>query len=754
MATQGDFAEASSSVLSRVRYFRACDRCRSRKVKCDNAMPCNRCKSEGRECTFSQGVSKRLLNSESEQDQIVRKRTRKRKSPSPVVENQNQNEVTGHASHRDRQGRRRLRSDSLVLLADKTTHWFSSSEGAPRFAGSTSGMPLLETTRLQRRAKAKHPTESAWNYLALLLQVNNDSTQGLETALLEPEDRDDEEVEEEFFPGRTIELRNESSGSEAYMTVIEIIPVDLLVSLVTIFFDVVHPTWPILHQSTIYTWLTGWRDATFGALVVSMCMLASRYSSDPRVLAEPFNAASAGMHYHPLFKKLLDVDHHNDVYEIVALFYASQFFCMDNIPQPLGLSYFGMAFAFCVDSGFHRDLPRNCRVGPIVRELRNRIAWAIYCWDKLLGTICGRPAWIPLEDIDCELPHPYPFSDPLNSGDPLPLAVHEADIQYVETFTAFIGVSAVLNFTLRAVHHRPLYPSSAFLNRLAMRMVRQNTDEEALQEAADHLEDWRSQIPQGVKASMHPPDNAAWHSVAVTEVSSTEALVRLLIAARRLQLCQAEDSPGVHNARAPVIGIAKDMIAMYVQVGSNNQLHRCTSVTAYKILLAARLLIACHIGASAVDDQVMMNDCQRAVQASSVLLRILSNALPITFGASEVLDETSRICGVEVSPMDGVENPRGPMRQKAWYRSFKQNANALPDPAFTPSDPMGGSGQMAWPFTSPSDVAYGSSEVPFNHASVALQSAADDPPMAGAQNEAWDPLQMADFDWLFPSSQM
>jgi hypothetical protein len=60
------------------------------------------------------------------------------------------------------------------------------------------------------------------------------------------------------------------------------------------------------------------------------------------------------MHYHSLFQQLLAIEHRNRMYEVSALFYASQFFCTNNVPRPLAISYFSTAFSYCVDAGYHR----------------------------------------------------------------------------------------------------------------------------------------------------------------------------------------------------------------------------------------------------------------------------------------------------------------------------------------------------------------------------------------------------------------
>jgi hypothetical protein len=121
---------------------------------------------------------------------------------------------------------------------------------------------------------------------------------------------------------------------------------------------VIHPQWPILHIPTFFNNLESWSEPSFAALVVSMCMLASRYSQDPRVRADPgklalanldgasdhpeltkavcyldlttANPVTAGYHYFVLFRRLRDLCATGDnvVFSIQSLFFASQFHCV------------------------------------------------------------------------------------------------------------------------------------------------------------------------------------------------------------------------------------------------------------------------------------------------------------------------------------------------------------------------------------------------------------------------------------------
>ncbi|OCF32122.1 hypothetical protein I316_06278 [Kwoniella heveanensis BCC8398] len=586
-------------------------------------------------------------------------------------------------------------------------------------AGLEARRSMLNMKRTQNNnSSVQDPT---WEYLSRLLEISNphvsDSTLS-------------STVDDQFFPGRTQNVQGDNAPtSSAYQSVMNNIPRDLLVSLLNLFFKNIHPSWPVLHADYVFARLDSWGDATFGAMIVAMCMLASRYSIDPRVLQDQTDRRSAGMLYVPLFETLLSGGYRNDVYEVAALFFASLFFCTDNIPQPRALKYFATAYAFCIDAGFHRDLPMSCPVEPHEREMRNRIAWALYCYDKFLSTICGRHPWLPLGDIDCDIPQHYPALSGLASHSTLP------DAQHTETFNGLIGVSAVLNYALKAVCHRPLYPNSPFLDQLAMRMAKQNTDEEALDEVIDHLGTWKRQLP----------NRSGRVSVAGEQIATTELVVRLLVSARRLQLAQANNDMNVHQYRPPVVSVAKELINVYVQLGAHNCLHQCSSLDAYKLLLAARLLIACHLGADTAHDEGLKSQCQSALHAAALLLQMLVAMNPVVLGSAEVLFETCRVYQVDIGVPDGFNLFDSPIGSKPWYQPFGRHA---PGRSLSPSSRFGTSQSFEQASSSTSENTAAStfhSMVRETHERLATLGESELPDLEYTLDS-----QIADLDWLFP----
>lgn len=85
-------------------------------------------------------------------------------------------------------------------------------------------------------------------------------------------------------------------------------PYDLIPSLVTLYFAHVNPFLPLLHRPTFERGITRGlhlTDSYFGATVLLVCALGSKYSDDPRVFVEGSNSTrSAGWHWYEQVRNL------------------------------------------------------------------------------------------------------------------------------------------------------------------------------------------------------------------------------------------------------------------------------------------------------------------------------------------------------------------------------------------------------------------------------------------------------------------
>lgn len=154
--------------------------------------------------------------------------------------------------------------------------------------------------------------------------------------------------------------------------------------LLRVFFNTVHPVWPILHVPSFFADLYQWDSHSFAALVVSMCMLASRYVDDPRVRRDPGtshirywtnakeNPATAGLGYYGLFCRLIDHAIHSDnvIYAIQSRFFGSMFHSVDNVPHPVAQGLVADALSRSLDGGLHRSVASSVLGSSILREIR------------------------------------------------------------------------------------------------------------------------------------------------------------------------------------------------------------------------------------------------------------------------------------------------------------------------------------------------------------------------------------------------
>lgn len=163
--------------------------------------------------------------------------------------------------------------------------------------------------------------------------------------------------------------------------------------LLRVFFTVVHPVWPILHVPSFFADLYRWDSHSFAALVVSMCMLATRYVNDPRVRSDPGmfaflvptdasdNPATAGLGYYDLFCRLIDHAIHSDnvIYAIQSRLFGSMFHSVDNVPHPVAQGLVADALSRSLDGGLHRAVSASVLESSILREVRAVSAWFSFC---------------------------------------------------------------------------------------------------------------------------------------------------------------------------------------------------------------------------------------------------------------------------------------------------------------------------------------------------------------------------------------
>ncbi|KAK0215761.1 fungal-specific transcription factor domain-containing protein [Armillaria fumosa] len=181
---------------------------------------------------------------------------------------------------------------------------------------------------------------------------------------------------------------------------------DLIMNLVAIYFETINPILPILHRPTFTEDVVNGlhlRDESFGGTLLLVLAVASRYSDDPRVLADPSSRLSAGWRFivqAPIFKKAVLAP--PGLYELQSSVLGAIYSMGTSVPQ-FSWTVIGVGLRAATEIGLHRQKPKGHKLR-VDDELKKRSFWALVILDRLISLYLGRPVMLQEEDFDLELP--------------------------------------------------------------------------------------------------------------------------------------------------------------------------------------------------------------------------------------------------------------------------------------------------------------------------------------------------------------
>ncbi|KAK0441743.1 fungal-specific transcription factor domain-containing protein [Desarmillaria tabescens] len=181
---------------------------------------------------------------------------------------------------------------------------------------------------------------------------------------------------------------------------------DLIQSLVAIFFETINPIIPILHRPTFQKHVEEGlhlRDYNFGAALLLVLAVASRYSDDPRVLASPSSRLSSGWRFFEqvrIFKNAIYTP--ASLYELQFAALGAIYAIGTSIPQ-FSWTMIGIGLRSAIEIGLHRRKPEGHKL-TVDDELKKRSFWALVVFDRLTSLYIGRPTLVQEEDFDLEPP--------------------------------------------------------------------------------------------------------------------------------------------------------------------------------------------------------------------------------------------------------------------------------------------------------------------------------------------------------------
>ncbi|TIB79236.1 hypothetical protein E3Q23_00342 [Wallemia mellicola] len=639
--------------LKRLRLSRACDRCRKRKVKCDEGHPCQSCIAARSECTFvaepqkplkakkniaelearmtalekvlesippsiSQAALSKLDYALTTESSFGLPGSSRKRSVDDFTKSQDK-----HTFESDAVDATNL-VDKLASLSISPSYLYLDHEGNPAWAGSTSGLPLIDMLN-NRSGSGTSSVPSA-------------SEHG-ESPGEEPGDFN----QETYFPGR----KATQVGLEpiiVWSRVTSLVPVDLMNTLIRTYVSIIKRL----------------RNSKFMGHV-----------DDPRARSDPNDPASSGKHYFTLFSQLRDFPHNEsgNVYYIQATFLAAVYL-IGGGKLAKAFALLAESITLSIDSGLHRSLDHYDLTDKIWSEIRKRTFWSIFCWDKQAAAAFGRPPMIRLRD--CDLEEPLDVDDQYLSDETTSQPANQPS--RIRPFIHMIRLHVVLERVLDGCNLPAVFPSSSFLTKAAA-----IGQDRALESAEELLQEWRNQLPEDLKytqATIASKD--AYRLTQSERLHCLEQLTSMLvyrhkfstaaIASEKLSEIQIEDQDGIVNrSRQQYQHIAQQtaltIIAAHSHISRRGLLTHYGVHVIHQLTQAGRTLVAVVLQSRKNKEKSSMSVSLEGLRVAVGLLRQFAIRYGCGTRSSDVLVEFCRVCQIPVEDEAHI-----PSIGQAWLR--------------------------------------------------------------------------------------
>ncbi|KAH9055007.1 fungal-specific transcription factor domain-containing protein [Lactarius vividus] len=405
----------NSTKRRRVQNQRACDRCRQKKIRCGGTQSnskCPHCLSSGADCIFTvstkvRGPPKRFVDSletrlEKMEGMISRLYPDGDLSQEMELdgwargfhpENVTTEEQSPIANNADDP------SSYPSLPAPETSESYSDDSEADAKYGTDDLLNSLRRLCIRPNPRRYFGKSSGISLMRTAMTVKSKASTGESTGV---ESGIHTQRRHEFWYLHPWELSRFQSARRRF----DFPETDLLVDLIKLYFNVLAPMVPLLHQPTFMRAIGDGlhlRDEKFGSLVLLVCATASRYSRDPRVLLENGHWHSAGWKWfkqvEPFSCTVLSGPELYDL-QVAAL---AVVYVHGSLPPQEGWIMVGVGLRLAQDVGAHRRRSPNAR--PTVEdELWKRAFWVLLMLDIWISSSLGRPCAMTEESHDVDLP--------------------------------------------------------------------------------------------------------------------------------------------------------------------------------------------------------------------------------------------------------------------------------------------------------------------------------------------------------------
>ncbi|TFK36196.1 fungal-specific transcription factor domain-containing protein [Crucibulum laeve] len=737
--TQQEQASSSASSILKERRFklsRACDRCRRRRIKCDEGHPCQACLTANSACTFEE-PGKRSHPHKSKRTATLEDRMHHLETliqaippavfaagsgPGPSNPQGNIMEATspiapfmypaGIPSG--------VPPPSLHVfpLMNPSTHFtrdhkpdemnHSPSASFGTLTSMTTAGPFHPTPEQLAEETSKLSLTASYLYfddegytrwqgetsglpvLDLLVERHTPASNRGDTPEPKPRSESASNADKiaraanvDWFPNRTLR-RTDVNPQTLWKLITSYIIPELMDSLVQCYLSTSYYILPFLHVPTFladYGNPQKWGEPGFAAFIVSVCCLASRHMDDPRVRADPNDGISAGTQWFELLGRIrtLPIADRPTLYNIQANLIAAVYAVgLGKLSKAAAL--LAEAVTMCIDGGLHRSADTYDLFDPIEDEVRKRTFWCVYIWDKQLSAHFGRPSILRLRD--CDVSEPAAVDDEFITRDAVGQPPPGTECR-LSAFIVSLRIMIVLESVLDVPPARQPDDSSFLLRATSVlsgaRRFKEMREEEAL------LDDINRNIPT---YWAHTQDTlVSEDTIRFTQAERlhcAEQFVRMLIYRHRFSELIAERTSGPveeeqteaeKEAMIAAHNSALMIVSSHLHVAKKGLMTYYGVHVIHQLTQAGRTLVAILLCCKTEALQHLIPPGLDALRSCIGLLRRFSGRYVCGLRSGDLMEEFCRLTNIplETSPQSGPANATRP----PWIRPVRKKAPSV-----------------------------------------------------------------------------
>ncbi|KAL8737405.1 MAG: hypothetical protein Q9181_001712 [Wetmoreana brouardii] len=371
------------------RIAQACDRCRSKKIRCDGITPCcTQCANVGFECRTSDKLSRRAFPrgyTESLEERVRSLEQEVRELKDLLDEKDEKIDILSRIHSRP-SAPRRPSSEAAAptpIVDSKASIEHESSkedvfkvqqspslldgEAGPYFMGASSGRTFVDTFKAKAQEGGKHcPDARTEAFFA-----------SCKTPTLSPK------------------------GSPVKSTTTKAPPRLVSDQMVNIFFQEWAPLFPVLHRPTFLKLYTeyvaepeGLRDQHSVAQLNLVFGIAALSAESNKQIAESFERQ---------WRDAIQVVLSESTLATLQCIVLAQIYCIAKADYSRLLHYKGMAISLSHRLGLHQSQER-LSLGALTGEMRKKLFWTLYSLDCFSAAMLGLPKLLKEDDIHTEYP--------------------------------------------------------------------------------------------------------------------------------------------------------------------------------------------------------------------------------------------------------------------------------------------------------------------------------------------------------------